>query len=59
MTPPPPKGPEHICFCRSGKKTQVDICLCKCCEHEWTMLGNVHLFNYEERTTYLNSLRKP
>jgi hypothetical protein len=37
-----PKKAQEICFCRSGEKTQADICTCTCCEHDETMLGNVH-----------------
>lgn len=39
MTTKKPKA-GSICFCRSGKMKQVDICACKCCEHEATMIGN-------------------
>ena len=35
-----PVAKEPICFCRSGKMKQCDICTCKCCDHEETMMGN-------------------
>lgn len=39
---PTPSAPKQ-CFCRSGTMRQCDICICTCCEHQETMLGNSHL----------------
>jgi hypothetical protein len=39
---------EKECLCCSGKMKQVDICNCDCCEHETTLMGNVHACKKDE-----------